>query len=192
VIQPKYKGKSFEEILNESQELVNIIGDKFLSFGFAIRKYHDAEPFYLPDGTQMRGLDLLVASNGQSIFIDAKDFGRFKYLHCTGLPLSLVTKYRNIKQLFGMDCYLFFRDNKEIEETYESKFKHDNIYIPYGGEIDSFTEHKYSKQEGYKCKWSGRYYNQLQELWEVNRMYSIDNILMNWNKQKSIQMNLAI
>lgn len=182
MLQQKYKGKSFEDIIRESQELVDLIGNKFLSFGFAVRKYHDAEPFYLADGTEMRGLDLLVANKGESIFIDAKDFGRFKYFYCTGLPISMIKKYRDIKSIFGINCYLFFRDNKYIEEKFDSKFKKNGEYLPYGGEIDSFIEYKLSKMKGYECKWNGKYNGELQEIWDTNKMQSIDEILMNWNK----------
>lgn len=184
MIQDKYKNAgNFEEILNVSQCLVNEIGDILKDNGFIVRKYHDSEPFYIGNNSEMRGLDLLIAHNGRSAFIDAKDFGKFKYYLATGLPVSLIEKYRMIKRMFGIDCYLFFKDNESVEDPHPSSFKKDGVFIPYGGEIDLLKEHPLlSKKDKYRCRWKGQYLNELQEIWEVNKMNTIYDIINDWNK----------
>lgn len=180
-LQPKYQQtKSFEEILEISQELVEKIADILRTYDWTVRKYHDSEPFIFPNGEEIRGLDILTASKGASIFIDAKDFGRMARIQpfCTGLPITLVQRYRKIKKIFGLDCYLFFRDNEVVEEVWPSNFKANNgDFRIYGGEINSFRQHPRSRDPSILCGWN----KELQELWLLSSMREIDAILRNWD-----------
>ena len=175
-IQDKYKNKTFEEILQESQNLVKLIADYYWKADWVVRVYHDSEPFISKTLGNIRGLDILTAKKGKTIFIDAKDFGRLIYIKpfCTGLPKILVNRYRRIKKEFGFDCYLYFRDNETIEERWPSSFKNNEVYLPYGGEIDSFILHQ---RQDIKCSWLN-WENQLQELWNLDTMQSIEDILL--------------
>lgn len=186
IIQSKYKNKTFDKRLKKSQKFVDILTKICLEFGFIVRKYEDKEPLLLPSGEEIRGFDLLVTKEGKSAFIDGKDFGRFGKYPATGLPISMYDKYIKIKEAFNIDCYLFFRDNKEVEKQVEEqnlKFKDNkkNIYIPYGGEIDSLKEHSISENNNFRCGWPGKYYDELQIIWKVNNMHTIYHILEDWN-----------
>lgn len=172
--QPKYKeAKTFEKMLELSQGFVDEITNIFIKDGWITQKYNDEEPLVFPNGIEIRGLDLLIAKKGKSFFVDAKDFGKLVYImpFGTGLPINLVNRYKKLKQELGRNCYLFFRDNPEVEEKYPSPFK-DKItgkYLPYGGEIDSFKEHPRSKDPTILCSWTG----EIQIIWRLDSMKTI-------------------
>ena len=179
MLQKKYRNTQFDERLDKSQELVDDIAEILLAHGCIVRKYHDSEPFIYPDGLEIRGLDVLAAHNGKSIFIDAKDFGKMKFHNATGLPVYLVKRYREIKKTTGMDCYLFFKDNPEVEEVISSGHKDFlGFYYPYGGEIDSF---KLYHRQDIKSHFRNKYGERLpQEIWDIDSMESIYECISKW------------
>jgi len=165
----------FDEMLGMSQDLVIKIKEYLLLKDFMVRSFDDSMPFNFYSGEQIRGLDIFAAKNGKSYFIDAKDYARLLFYDATGIPIYLYKRYKYIQDITGIKTIIFFIDNSEYENEktsknlkIDSKFKTGNIFIPYGGEMDSFIKHKKQNipnQKGYP-----------QIIWECDSMKKITEI----------------
>lgn len=178
--QSKYAGKPFDKVLETSQEFVNKIVEYFKltnNSTLIIRPQDDRHPFTFFDGSQVRGPDIFISMNNKSAFIEAKDFGKFIKYSCTGLPMSTYKKYKQFKECFNLPLILLFRDNPEVEVRTPSEFKKNNIYIPYGGEIDSLKiDNSLSNSPYFKTHFT----NEVQMIWKIKSMHPLDYIIRNW------------
>lgn len=171
----KYENKSFSEALDLSQELVKTITSYFTNAGFITRPFDDKNPFIFPGGSDIRGLDIFCGKNGASYYIDAKDYPRLLFHPATGITRYVYNRYKYIQQETGIKVIVFFIDNEEFERKnknrQKSKFKKENLFLPYGDFLDNFIP--YYRQNIPNSK------GQTQVLWCYEEMKDIETIIKN-------------
>ena len=180
----KYDEKDFNEKLKLSQSFVNEILNNLLNWGYIARPFDDKNPWHLPTGIEVRGLDICSGKKGHSFFIDAKDFSQCIWYRATGIPIYLYERYCKLEAELGMSVYLFFRDNKNWEiavsreqnRKVESSFKKGSLFLPYGGRMGDFQ--KFWKKDiphKHLCK-DGRIIWLEQIIWDLRSLKTLAEI----------------
>lgn len=199
--QEKYRSSKFEDSLEVSHEIVNIVcgylQDKFLKTNnsFAVRSGDDVIAYKTPDGRSIRLWDIEFIIDGKTKRFECKDFCRCVFYRATGLERRYVD--RMLQYTSAEDIYIIFRDNPTFIEQYVNKTGRDascarnvllrdgffkiadgkDTYVPYGEKLSVLMKNRNLRAEEKVKSSFGKFGGGDQYLWDISCMKTLGKIV---------------